>query len=170
MYISLLIILLSSIVSCQTIEKGWKGIEPLKTDKATVNKLLGTPKVDDNGYHSYTSDETFIQVNYSTAPCQDNQYNRGKYIVVKDTVLDYIVNIKKVVKLSEIKFKREKYKKDTSGDVLDIADYINEEDGVVIGIYIQEGTEYVGAIRFRPSKQNAEAFKCSESKPADKIN
>lgn len=95
MYILLFIMFLNLIVSCDTIEDGWKGIKPLKTDKISVNKLLGTPEIDDNEYHRYTSDEAFVRVNYSTAPCKDNQYKRGEYNIAQDTVLDYYVVIKK---------------------------------------------------------------------------
>jgi hypothetical protein len=149
-----------------SIEKGWKGIKPLNTTKLSVNKLLGVPEVDDNEYYGYASDEAFVQVNYSTAPCQDNQYKRGKFNVSKDTVLGYDVHIKQRVKLSEIKFNREKYIKDTSGDVANNALYINEEDGVWIGVWTgisqQENDEYIGTIYFKPSKKNAEKFKCKD--------
>lgn len=164
MYILTLLLLLNSFLFCNTIENGWKGIEPLKADKAAVNKLLGTPEVDDNGYYGYTTDEAFIQVNYSTAPCENNQYKRGKYNVPKDTILDYVVNVKKTIKLSELAFNREKYKTDTSGDVGNVVAYYNEEDGIMIEVGIsREGTEYVKTIYFRPKQKTAETLKCKIS-------
>lgn len=70
-YALFLTVFLNSIVSCQTIEEGWKGIKPLKADKTSVEKLLGKPEIDNNGYHGYRTDGAFIQVNYSTLPCVD---------------------------------------------------------------------------------------------------
>lgn len=159
-YILVFILLLNSIVLCQAIEKGWKGIKPLQTNKATVDKLLGTPEINDNGYQNYKTDDAFVQVNYSTAPCEENQYKRGEYNIAQNTVLDYTVRLKERILLSEFNFKRDDYTKDTSGCLLSSADYRNEDNSISIGVYIQEGTEYVTDIRFRESNKNIEAFKC----------
>lgn len=107
------------------IESGWKSIKPLITDKAFVNKLLGTPKIDENNYHNYLTEEAFVQVNYSSTPCKNNQYGRGKFNVLQDRVLDYTVRLKKPIKLDEFNFEREKYIKDTSGDLVNTVSYHN---------------------------------------------
>ena len=159
----ILIIFLNIIGFSQTVEDGWKDIKPLKTDKATVNQILGKPeKVDDNDYHNYRTEEAFIRVNYSTAPCKDNQYERGEYNVTEETVLDYWVRPEKAIKLSDFQFKREKYKRVPDQELRDLARYYNEEDGVFIFVGIEDEIEYVGKIYFRPSKQDSEAFKCEE--------
>lgn len=147
-----------STIQTVSIENGWKGIKPLEANKTSVNKLLGKPEIDDNGYYGYFADGAFIQVNYSTAPCQENHYNRGKFDVSEDTVLDYSVNIKQVA-LSEIKFKRENYKRDAS-DHTNFAEYLNGKDGVEISVIIYGDDEYARQIRYRPSKKSAEKFKC----------
>lgn len=162
LYALIFILLSNVVVFSQTIEFGWKGIEPLKTSKVAVNKILGTPEIDDNDYHGYTTDEGFVQVNYSTVPCKDDQYKRGKYNIAQDTVLDYIVNLKEAIKLSEFKYKREKYIKDTSGCLLNSALYINEADGIWFNVYIQEEIEYVTKIYYKQNKQDAESLKCKE--------
>ena len=151
-------------VKQSSIEDGWKGIKPLKTNKVEVSKLLGTPEIDDNDYHNYRTDEAFVRVNYSTAPCQKSDFGRGKFNIPKEIVLDYVVHIKELVKLSEFKFEREKYIKDTSGDVENNVLYVNEREGIIISVHIQEGTEYAGTIYFRPKPKLAETLKCTEIK------
>ncbi|MCY7346026.1 MAG: hypothetical protein LH614_07360 [Pyrinomonadaceae bacterium] len=98
-----------------------------------------------------------------TVPCKDNQYKRGEYNIAKDLVWDYYVVLDNIVKLSDFKYKREKYIKDTSGCLLNSALYINEADGVWFDVYIQEDIEYVTKIYYKPSKQDAESLKCKES-------
>ncbi len=161
-YVLSLIFLLNIFVFSQTVEDGWKGIKPLRTNKVAVDKILGKPETDDNDYKRYSTDEAFIRVNYSTSPCKDNQYKRGEYNVPQDFILDYYVVLDKMVKLSDFKYKRGKYVKDTSGDLKSSALYINETDGVWLTVYIQEDAEYVTKIYYKPNKKNAEAFRCKE--------
>jgi hypothetical protein len=146
------------------IEDGWKGIKPLRTDKKSVEKLLGKPEIDNNGYHGYRTEEAFIRVNYSTLPCQDNQYKRGEYNIPKDTVLNYSVRPQKLTLLSNLNFKKEQYYKDTSGDANSVR-LINNEEGITISVQDQEKTEYFSGVDFRPSKDDAEKFKCDKLKP-----
>ena len=146
----------------QSIEGGWKGIKPLITSKTDVEKTLGKPSViDDNGYYGYRTEEAFIQINYSTAPCKKNQYNRGKFMIAANTVLSYDVHMKKELTLSDLTF--DKYYKDTSGDVINVWTYYNRDYsiGVTVGTKNGEDTEYVGTIRFAPPKAEAEKLKCS---------
>ena len=67
-----------------------------------------------------------------------------------------------IIKLSEFRYNQEKYEKDTSGDLKSSADYYNPNDEITIGVYIQEGTEYVTDIHFGINKKDAELFKCEE--------
>lgn len=147
-------------IQCQTIEKGWKEIRPLHSDKSAVDRILGPSKVDKNGYFDYSTEDAYIRVNYSTVPCRNNQYLRGKFSVPENTVLDYVVLWKNLTKLSELEFKREQYHKDTSGDVTNFISYINSKDGVAINVTVLGNEEFVRNIRFRPSKTDSEKFAC----------
>jgi hypothetical protein len=162
MYILPLIMILNYFVWCDSIENGWKGIKPLKTDKASVDKLLGTPEIDTDGFQGYTKDNIYVRINYSSTPCINTYFGRGEYNIAKDTVLNYEVVIKRVMKISELEFNHEKYLKDTSGDLANFVSYIDSEDGIIITVYVQEGTEYVKTISFSPTKQDSETFKCSK--------
>ena len=163
--ILILIIILNIVGFSQNIENGWKAIKPLKTNKTTVDKILGKPETDDNGYQRYSMDEAFIRVNYSTLPCQDDPYDRGKYVVPKKTVLDYYVVLEKdFVPLSEFGVNLKKYEKDTSGDLINFINYRNNDIGIDFAVTVQETFEFVREIRFTPSKKDNETFKCKEVK------
>lgn len=162
MNIFFLIMILSSVTFSQTIEDGWKGIKPLKTSRTEVEKLLGKPEIDDNGYHRYRTDEAFVRVNYSTTGCKDNQYKRGRYNVPEDTVLDYYVVINDFTLLSDLKIKKENYYRDASGDVENNVVYVERADTIIISVHIQQDTEYVGTIYYQPQKEDKELYKCDE--------
>jgi hypothetical protein len=130
---------LASTSQAQPVEQGWKGIRPLITNRETVETVLGKRVwVDGNAYYAYDTDDAFIQVNYSTAPCAENRYGRGKYNVPVGTVLGYTVNLKKIVKLADIRFDRPKYFKDTGGDVHNSWYYVNVDAGTSIGAFAQD--------------------------------
>ncbi len=139
----------------QTVESGWKGILPLVSGKADVEKAFGKPeRVDDNGYYNYLMEDSFVQVNYAIEPCRPNQYDRGKFNVAKDTVLDVWVYLKKAIFLKDLNFDRPRYVRDTSGHTGGIY-YINRDMSVMISAGTQdaEGSEYVGRIEYRPAKK-----------------
>lgn len=168
MRVLFIILLLNSIVICQTIEEGWKGIKILKTNKTEVNNLLGKPEVYKDGHYGYKTDDAFIRISYSETPCKEASFGRGDYNIVEETVLNYNVNFKENIKLSEFKFKPEKYYRDTSGDLTNFVSYQNFEDGIIITVQIQESgkkdledVEYVRTINFTPSIIANNPYKCS---------
>lgn len=150
-----------SAVRSQSIESGWKGIKSLQTTKTEVEKILGNPEVDENGYHNYRAEEAFVQVNYSTEPCSQNRYNRGRYNLPSDTVLEYVVHLKNPLKLADLQFEKEKYYRDTSGDANSIY-YQNQKAGVAIGTQPldETDTEYVTVFRFNVPEAIDEKVKC----------
>ena len=145
------------------IEEGWKGIKPLKTDQATVEKIIGKPeKITRAGYYNYKTDEFFMHVNYSTAPCEKSDYNRGKFNIPENTVLGYNVILSEGIKLSEFKFQREKYTKQADSERSNAFYYINFEDAIHLGVIVVNGTEYVWSIWFYPSEKDEKKFECKK--------
>ena len=143
----------------QTLEDGWKGIKPLRTDKVAVDKLLGKPSIDDNGYAHYEIEGAVIEVNFSACPCLENNYGRGKYNVPKDFVLGYRVFLRKGISISDVSFRREDYHIDTGVDDGSTT-YRNHKDGVMIGVEIHGNNTFISGFEFQPSKADAERLKC----------
>ena len=163
MYAMSLIFILASVVSCQTLENGWKGIKPLHSTKNEVDKVWGEPKIDDNGYYRYTTNDAYIQVNYATTPCKENQYNRGKFSVSENTVLGYWINFNgspEFPTLSSLQLDKTKYEKDTSGDTILVYSYWERDDGIRLTVNETGNLLRVQTMEFRPSKLDQEKFAC----------
>jgi hypothetical protein len=157
-------LILSSIGFCDSIEDGWQNIKPLRTNRSSVDKLLGSAKKSSPGYFNYKTDDASIQVNYTTAPCQPDSLERGKYNLPESTVLDYRVLLNKKVKLSVLKFNRVNYKREKDAELIGLTHYENIEEGIHITTGDFEGIEYVLDIRFRASKVDSEKFRCKDEK------
>ena len=147
------------------IEDGWKGIKPLETRKADVERIVGRSTSELNGYYLYKTPDAVLDVNYSTKPCTPDAAKRGDYSVPEDTVLDYVVTIKGPLKLSGLEFKREKYDRDDgAGHLINYAVYIDKEDGITVEVFVENGDEYVRRILVRPSPGSSEQLKCKSLK------
>lgn len=161
-----------------SIENGWKGIKTLKTDKATVEKIVGLPEASKDGYYNYDTKDFFMQVNYSSAPCQKSDYNRGKFNIPENTVLWYHVLFKKETKFADLKLKREQYERQIDRENNSLVYYTNRSEGILISVVIFDGIEHIPEIQFDPTPSDEKKFSCNdlplriekpeESKPAKK--
>ncbi len=87
----------------------------LISNKTDVEKAYGKPeRIDDNGYYNYRMDDSFVQVNFTTKPCRRNQYDRGKFNVPANTVLDVWVSIKKTILFKDLNYDKAFDHRDTS--------------------------------------------------------
>ena len=157
----LFLIIFCFLSTCCDLDRGWVGIKPLKTDKRTVDKLLGAAIIDDVGDYHYNAQNASIRIRYSGAPCQNLQFGRGMFNVPRDTVLQYTVRFKNRTPISSLEFDRKKYVRDTGGDVTFVVGYNNPSRGVEVEAEIEQGQEYVHAIHFNRTPEDAQKFKCS---------
>lgn len=151
------------LASGQSLEDGWKGILPLRSTKKDVEKTYGPPsRIDDNDYYQYVGDNFSAQVNYSTEPCSGNQYDRGKYNVPKDTVLDIWVYVRGNVLLSTVEFDRSKFVRKPDQELLNLVHYYSSDNAMSISSSIsdKEGNEYFGRVIYRTPPQLASKFTC----------
>jgi hypothetical protein len=169
---------LSGLCFGQSIEDGWKGILPFKTDIATVQKLLGQPEIDENGYHGYSGVDAFVQVNYSSEPCREDPkhpgLHRGKYNLPKGVVLDYRVVLRKTIAMPDLKLDLKKYYRETGYHVRDLAYYFeyiegtrktSNQNGVSIAVSVQNEIENVSSITYYPREAEKKAAACKGVKP-----
>lgn len=150
-----------------SIENGWKGIKPLKTDKVTVEKILGKPTASMDGFYNYDLPDAFVHINYTNEPCQKAYHGRGKYDVLEDTVLDYQITLQQDVKLKDLKFQREKYERQIDPEQNKLIYYINRDDAILIKVSIVDNIEYVGQIIFDPSPADKKKFACKKPEAAN---
>ena len=149
-----------------TIENGWKSIKLLKTDRKTVEKILGSPKASRGNAYNYKATDFFIQIRYSTGNCNENNYEKGNYDVPADTVISYQVVLNQDLKLEDLKFQREKYERQVSPEQSKLIYYINKSDAILIAVSLVDGIEYVGQIYFDPSPADRKMFECKKPETA----
>ncbi|HEV2803162.1 MAG TPA: hypothetical protein VGW12_22030 [Pyrinomonadaceae bacterium] len=112
--------------------KEWRGIVPLRSTRADVERLLG-PTIDDPGnknnyVETYRAEEETVTILYSDGPLCNGYLLRG-YRVPKDTVVRIIVR-PVPFPFSDLELDKDKYKEHSGGHVLDLSYFTDEEEGV----------------------------------------
>lgn len=137
-------------VSCSGVDaKGWKGIAPLHSDRADVERLLGKPTGECKCFYE-TGSET-IRVEYSKAPCEG--YPSG-WNVSADKVLTLHVRPNKPVKFTDLHLTENKFYK-AADDTLRTY-YSSRAEGVEYTVSPEGMVEVVSYI---PSSDNS-ALRC----------
>lgn len=123
-------IFISLIVTTVCQQNAWRGIVPLRSTRADVERILGRPapysKATDAA--DYITENERVFVLYSTGPCAVEPSNG--WDVPHETVITMSVEPKIKPKLSDLKLDKSKYKESRDPEVLDFIYYTNEEDGI----------------------------------------
>ena len=104
--------------------KEWRGIVPLKSTRADVERLLGKPN--DLGRYQFENERAYID--YSST-C--NRINDCSCLIPKDTVIDIYVNLEIEFKFSDLRIDRTKYQKTKSAHLPGIVTYASDEEGII---------------------------------------
>jgi hypothetical protein len=104
--------------------KAWKGIVPLHSNRADVERLLGPPTVEDSGYDV---DGERVSVNYSSQGCREGLPAGWK--VPADTVVSISVSSTKEIKLSDVLVPGKNYDQ-IYGVHTPSVDYVDVQEGV----------------------------------------
>lgn len=138
------------VVSCWGVDaKGWKGIVPLHSDRADVEKLLGAPSGECKCFYD-TGRET-VRVEYSKAQCVG--YPSG-WNVTADKVLTLHIRPNQPVKFTDLQLSESKFYK-AADDTL-TRYYSSRVDGVQ---YTVSRDGMVQAVTYIPST-NDSALRC----------
>jgi len=125
--------------------KEWRGIVPLKSTRADVERLLGKP----NGLGRYEFDSERAYIDYAKG-CE--QLKDCLCLVPKDTVISIFVTLESDLKLSELKLDGSKYKKSRSAHLPSIVNFTNDEEGITYTV--DEEDKEVMHITYLPSAQD----------------
>jgi hypothetical protein len=104
--------------------KAWKGIVPLHSTRADVQKLLGAPTVEDSGYDI---DGERVLITYSSQGCQEGL--PGGWKVPADTVASISVSSAKEIKLADVLVPGKKYDQIYAVHTPHV-DYVDVQEGV----------------------------------------
>lgn len=147
--ISLLAARLAALLLCAAAaraqEAGWRGIVPLRSTRADVERLLGPPRGDCKCL--YDAAGAFVHVNYAQAPCKG--YPSG-WNVPEDTVLMLTVREEGRPPLSELKLDDGRYK--TAYDDALFTYYSSRAEGVQ---YVVSNEREVRSVAYFPRASDA---------------
>jgi hypothetical protein len=121
--------------------KEWRGITPLRSTRADVERLLGPPESESGSV--YVTEGERVSVTYSRRPCDYG------WRVPPDTVVSFFVHPKRPPKLSDLKLDEKKYERRRSYHVETIHYYIDLEAG--INYTVESPGELVTGVEYYPS-------------------
>jgi hypothetical protein len=122
--------------------KGWRGIVPLHSTRADVERLLGPPteRLRGNSVFYRTENETLI-INYARGlPCGIGE-KYSQWQVPRDTVESILVTPNMGSPLSQLRIDESKYRKRSGGDRPEDIYYMNEHDGESLRVFMNEVTD-----------------------------
>ncbi|MGI8731837.1 MAG: hypothetical protein ACR2LM_00850 [Pyrinomonadaceae bacterium] len=140
----------------------WRGITPLRSTRADVEKILGpaTPYSKAADAADYRTENERVFVLYSTGACDVNPSNG--WSVARGTVISISVEPNIKPKFADLQLDESKYEKVRDSEVLDLTYYTNEVKGISIEVNTAEGI--VTTFRYSPmSKDNH--LRCPTSTP-----
>ncbi len=142
-FVTLLVIVLAfSLVSDAAV---WRGITPLKSTRADVERLLGKPH---DYLGRYLFDNERASIHYKSVPC--DRTDRCDCFVPTDTVLGIWINVEEEMKFSQLKIDRTRFEK-TIGSY-DTTTYANWEIGIIY--HINEKDDRVWNINYIESEKD----------------
>lgn len=137
--------------------KEWRGITPLKSTRADVERLLGKP----NELGRYEIENERVTITYSQGPCNGASGALARAncecLVAKDTVLRIAVTLDTAVKVSKLGIDKKKYERTPVHAYKPTATYSDFTDGVVYTI--RESDDTVTFIDYLPSVKDCEEVK-----------
>jgi hypothetical protein len=158
MILTYLLLVLTSVGHPQV--NSWRGIIPLHSTRADVEKILGPPRPESKGIDAstYNTESERVFILYSTGPCDVKPSNGWN--APRGTVIEVSVEPNTKPNLSDLKLDLSKYDKRPDGDYLDSTSYVDEENGISITVNTAGGV--VTSIDYWPtSKENY--LRCSTS-------
>ena len=141
----LAILLLSAVVSRA---EEWRGIVPLKSTRADVERLLGKPN--NLGRYQFKNERTYIH--YATGSC--NISDRCECFVPEDMVIEIYVQLEVELRFSSLNLDKAKFTKTIYPEDPNLAVYSNDEAGIIYAV--SERDDDVTTIQYLPSAKDCE--------------
>lgn len=150
--ISVMAVLLASCLPTIAQAKEWRGILPLQSRRADVERLLGGSGNRDH----YQFDAERVHVNYAgEGKC--NPVNGCLCFVPKDTVISIYVHLKVEMRFSKLNIDKKKYEKFVSPEDPNVATYSNDKEGIIYTV--NEENDDVTAIEYLPKAKDCQKIR-----------
>src|ERR1051325_10907549 len=144
--------------------KAWRGIEPLHSTRADVERLLGPPNSDKSPYmwtYDFPEERAFIDFS-SGLPCEEGL--PGGWKVPKDTVIGITTYLTSMKKMSEVLTPGKEYEQTRAAHTPNVYYYADSDEGIRFTVV----EEQVQSISYGPSAKD-NGFSCGEYKYAAPI-
>lgn len=137
--ISLLCLCLALLAVGPVRARGWRGIVPLHSTRADVERLLGPPTEETSNYSVFyrTPNETVIIQYAQGLPCGIGE-KYSQWRVPRNTVASILVTPTQPVSVSDLGLDESKYKKRSGGHRSEDVYYINDQAGESIVVFMNE--------------------------------
>lgn len=129
--------------------KEWRGIVPLQSTRADVERILGGPGNSDH----YQFDAERVHVNYASEE-KCNPVNGCLCLVPKDTVISIYVQLEVEMRFSTLKIDKKEYEKFVSVKDPNLVSYANYKEGIIYSV--NEERDDVEAIEYLPSAKDCQ--------------
>ena len=127
--------------------KTWRGIVPLRSTRADVERLLGPGN---RGHYQF--DEERAHVNYAEGEC--NPVNGCLCLVPKDKVISIYVQLEVEMSFSKLNIDQKDYEKFVSRKDPNMATYSNDKEGIIYTV--NEENDDVTAIEYSPTAKDCQ--------------
>ena len=127
--------------------KTWRGIVPLRSTRADVERLLGPGN---RGHYQF--DEERAHVNYAEGEC--NPVNGCLCFVPKDTVISIHVQLEVEMSFSKLNIDKKNYEKFVSRKDPNLVTYSNDKEGIIYTV--NEENDDVKAINYLPTAKDCQ--------------
>lgn len=128
----------------------WSQIDPLKSTRADVERLLGPTKEAYFAVYQLKHGSLFIE--YSSGPCRPER--KGGWNVPENVVVSLSFSPKQPKLLSDLRLDPKKFRKVVGGDVLGVEYYVSDEEGITYAV--QSGR--VDWVEYGPAKRDEHLY------------
>ena len=136
-------------------QEGWRGIVPLHSTRADVERILGPSP--ETGYGvTYDLGTESVTIEYSSCRCcepKEHRWNVRNYTVVRISV-----SAEEKPRFSDLKVDRSKFKEIKDDHLPDWTNYRSNETGVTYQVL----NDIVHATEYGPSAKDAQALSCTK--------
>lgn len=126
----LLVVLLAGVIAAHA--KEWRGLTPLKSTRADVERLLGKP--DSDGGYELGSEYAYV---YYAPRC--SRLHDCRCVVDPDTVLSISVNVKNNLHVSQLGTDLSSFRKTRDKHLLVYDYYTSKKEGVTYTVFREDG-------------------------------
>ena len=139
--------------------KGWRGLIPLHSTRADVERSLGAPRESRGVASTYDTQNERVLVFYSAGGCKEGASN--DWNVPRDTVVSMSVHPNAKLLVEDLKLDKMKYERVVDYHVQRVVYYFSKEDGVRVSARVLEKQgEEVDSITYEPTSEDS-YLRCS---------